>query len=256
MMAKVSIATLDTAAMEEPPSGSSGDVETRAYFTGERHPIHLQLHRLGPDATLRIDGGERDRLVYVWEGAIEAGGTRMDRGSSLVVEIGASLTVTAGSEGATVLSYNLRDELAEPRVGGHVHLMPTGIVPRTDSMLGSTIGAGIHFNAECPTCTLWLHENDFLGDHVVAPHSHSKDELIFIREGSIRLGTKLYPRGTAVLLQADTDYGFASGPDGMGTVDFRGGAPILTPADGSPVIDESEIWAKVGRPRYLPLETA
>ena len=255
-MAKVSIGTLDTATIVEAPPGSSGAIETRAYFTCERHPIHLQLHRLGAGARLRIDGAERDRLVYVWEGAVEAGATRMDHGSSLVVELGASLTVTAGRTGAVVLSYNLRDELGEPRAGGHVHLMPTGIVPRTDSMLGSTIGAGIHFNAECPTCTMWLHENDFLGDHVVAPHSHSKDELIFIREGSIRLGTKLYPRGTAVLLQADTDYGFASGPDGMGTVDFRGGAPILTPADGSPVIIESEMWAKVGVPRYQKLETA
>jgi hypothetical protein len=256
MMARVSIATLDTAPIAEPPAGSSGHIETRAYFSGERHPIHLYLHRLAPGATLRIAGEERDRLAYVWEGAVTAGGTSMDRGSSLVVEFGASLSVTAGSEGAAVLSYCLRDRLAEPRAGRHIHLMPTEIVPRTDSMLGSTIGAGIHFNAECPTCTLWLHENDFLGDHVVAPHSHSKDELIFIREGSIRLGTKLYPRGTAVLLQADTDYGFASGPDGMGTVDFRGSAPILTPADGSPVIDESEMWAKVGIPRYQPLEVA
>jgi hypothetical protein len=254
-MAKVSIGTLDTATITEAPPGSSGEIETRAYFGGARHSIHLQLHRLGSGASLRIDGQERDRLAYVWEGAIEAGGTRMDRGSSLVVEYGAALTVTAGSEGATVLSYKLRDRDADARAGGHVHLMPTEIVPRTPGMSGSTIGGGIHFLADCPTCTLWLHENSFEADNEIAPHSHTKDELIFIREGSIRLGTKLYPRGTAILLQAGTDYGFSSGPNGMGTVDFRGGAPNINYPDGS-FIDETKMWSEVGVPRYLSLDPA
>ena len=254
-MAKVSIATLDTAPNAETPAGSSGEIETRDYFAGERHPIHLQLHRLGPGATLRIDGAARDRLVYVWEGAIAAGGRTMDRGSSLVVEFGASLTLTAGSEGATVLSYKLRDRDADARAGGHVHLMPTEIVPRTAGMSGSTIGGGIHFLADCPTCTLWLHENTFEPDNEIAPHSHSKDELIFIREGSIRLGTKLYPRGTAILLHADTNYGFSSGPNGMGTVDFRGSAPNINYPDGS-FIDETRMWSEVGVPRYLSLDPA
>jgi hypothetical protein len=204
---------------------------------------------------LRIDGAERDRLAYVWEGAIEAGATKMDRGSSLVVEFGAMLTVTASSEGATLLSYKLRDRDADARPGGHVHLMPTGIVPRTPGMSGSTIGGGIHFLGDCPTCTLWLHENSFEADNEIAPHSHSKDELIFIREGSIRLGTKLYPRGTAILLHADTNYGFTSGPNGMGTVDFRGSAPNISYPDGS-FIDETKMWSEVGVPRYLSLDPA
>jgi hypothetical protein len=253
-MAKVSIATLDTAAAAETPPRSSGEIETYDYFTGDRHPIHLQLHRLGPAATLRIDGGERDHLAYVWEGAIAAGGTRMDRGSSFIVEFGAMLTVTASSEGAVVLSYKLRDRDADARAGGHVHLMPTEIVPHTPGMSGSTIGGGIHFLGDCPTCTLWLHENTFEADNEIAPHSHSKDELIFIREGSIRLGTKLYPRGTAILLHADTSYGFTSGPNGMGTIDFRGSAPNISYPDGS-FIDETRMWSEVGIPLYVPLDS-
>ena len=61
--------------------------------------------------------------------------------------------------------------------------------------------------------------------------------------------------GHAILLQADTDYGFSSGPNGMGTVDFRGGAPILSYPDGSS-IDEAKMWAEVGVPRYLRFEPA
>jgi hypothetical protein len=102
---------------------------------------------------------------------------------------------------------------------------------------------------------LWLHENTFVADNEIAPHSHTKDELIFIREGSIRLGARLYPRGTAILLQADTDYGFSSGPNGMGTVDFRGGAPNINYRDGS-FIDETKMWSEVGIPRPISLQSA
>jgi hypothetical protein len=42
----------------------------------------------------------------------------------------------------------------------------------------------------------------------------------------------------------------------MGTVDFRGGAPIIRYPDGKTVIDETKMWSEVGIPRYLPLETA
>jgi hypothetical protein len=257
-MARISIVSLDTAPIVDAPEGSAGTIESRRYFGGERDPIHMELHRLAPGATLYLDGARNDVAAYVWEGSVEVGGNSLDARSSLVVERGRTLDLTAGAAGAAVLGYGMRDLPARQRGGGHVHLMPSGTVPRTDSMGGSTIGGALHFYAACPTCTLWLHENDFHEvDQEIMVHSHSEDEVIFVSAGQIRLGNRLYDRGTAVFVAANTDYGFHSGPNGMSTVDFRGAAPVLTPADGSPVIDETQLWTTtVGTPRYLAFEPA
>lgn len=83
-------------------------------------------------------------------------------------------------------------------------------------------------------------------------HSHSEDEVIFVRAGSVRLGNRLYAPGTALAIAANTVYGFFSGPDGLSFVNFRGTSPTYKTADGSMVLDEAELWRNaVGRPDYL-----
>lgn len=112
----------------------------------------------------------------------------------------------------------------------------------------------LHADARCPTCELWLHENDFFAaNEETALHSHSEDEVIFVRGGSIRLGKRLCGPGTALAIAANTKYGFRSGPDGLSFVNFRGTSPTYRSADGALVLDEAELWrTKVGVPHYLP----
>ena len=111
----------------------------------------------------------------------------------------------------------------------------------------------LHADSQCPTCKLWLHENDYPdADKETALHSHSEDEVIFVRAGTIRLGKRLHGPGTALAIAANTKYGFWSGPDGLSFVNFRGTAPTYTSADGSMVLDEAELWrSHVGKPEYL-----
>jgi hypothetical protein len=250
-VAKVSIRTLEQATRSPAPTGSEG-VETQTYFEGERQSIHLHLHRMDPAARLPLTAERADLCVYVWEGEVAAGDTSLDQRSSAVVQQGASIEVAAGKAGAAVLVFNMRE--GEARTGAHVFLLPNARVPRTVAMGGNEgIGGALHADAHDPTPNVWLHENDYaMADKETELHSHSEDEVIFVRAGSVRIGNRLFGPGTALAIAADTLYEFWSGPDGLSFVNFRGTSPTYRKGDGSMVLDEAELWRKaVGKPEFL-----
>jgi hypothetical protein len=249
-MAKVSIAEVE----KMPAIASSEGVESRAMFGGNSDPIHLQAHRLDPGAGMTVSAGNSDIALFVWKGAVTAGGQELAEKASAIVERGCSLQLAAGAQGATVMAFQLSGTSDVSRAGGHVHLLPSERVPRTHCMGGNEgIGGALHADAGCPTCSVWLHENSYaMADKETALHSHSEDEVIFVHTGSIRLGNRIYGAGTALAIAADTIYGFHSGPDGLGFVNFRGTSPTYTSADGSVVMDEAELWRGIlGKPDYI-----
>ena len=251
-MAKVSVMTIDKAPVAETPTAKG--IQTQVYFDRAGDPIHLHLHKMEPGATLTLEGNPTDRLAYVWEGEVSAGGEKLDQRSSLIVEHGSSTDITASAGGATLLEFNMRERPANPRAGGHVHLLPNRIVPRAEKLgEAGTAGGALHADAHCPTCEIWLHENDFYNaDHETVLHSHSEDEVIFVRDGAIKLGNRLYGPGTALAIGADVKYEFWTGPEGMSFVNFRGASPTYTTADGSYVLDEAKFWqGAVGAPQYI-----
>src|SRR5438105_12851372 len=119
-MAKVSIATVDGAAQVPSPQGA-GEIISRALFSGAGDPIHLAVHQFGPHASAAFGSEPTDVALFVWNGSIGAGGTALSEKSSAVVERSASLEVTAGADGATVLAFKLNASDGARR-GGHVHL--------------------------------------------------------------------------------------------------------------------------------------
>ncbi|HEX7854571.1 MAG TPA: hypothetical protein VF503_12840 [Sphingobium sp.] len=227
-MPRVSIGTPDRARPGPPPAGVEGPVETCAYFDGERDPVHLHLHRLSEGTAMRLSPIGLDRLGYVWEGAVEAGGHRLERGSSFIVEQGAALEVVAQAEAAlAVFAPGHAPEVL--RDGGHVHLLPYDRVPRVPDRTGSGTTGALHSDGRCPTCELWLNENSLAGrpeapspeEALRGTHAHPADEIIFITEGQVRLGHRLYDRGTALAIAAHTLYGFSPGPEGVSFITFR-----------------------------------
>jgi hypothetical protein len=252
-MAKVSIATVDKAAQVPSPKGA-GAVASRALFAGPGQPIHLRVHELGAGASLEFVAGAAEIALFVWKGSLVAGGTVLAEKSSAVIEGTMSLRVVAGPAGAEVLAFNLGAAEKNGRSGGHVHLLPRDRVPCTEALGGNEgIGGALHADAQCPTCSVWLHENSYaMADKETAVHSHSEDEVIFVHTGSIRLGNRIYGPGTALAIAAGTKYGFFSGPDGLGFVNFRGTSPTYTSGDGKTVMDEAELWrGLLGAPEYL-----
>jgi hypothetical protein len=255
-MARVSIATMDKAVAVPSSDGSPG-VARCDLLTGASHPIHLRVHELSPGAGMQVSAQDTDVALFVWRGSVSAGGAELGAMASAVVEHGASLQVVAGQDGASVAAFTMNAQ-RPARDGGHVHLLPSERVPRTAALGGNEgIGGALHADAQCPTCSVWLHENSYaMADKETTVHSHSEDEVIFVHTGSIRLGRRIYGPGTALAVAADTKYGFHSGPDGLGFVNFRGSSPTYTSGDGKTVMDEAKLWRDLlGAPQYLEVQS-
>lgn len=255
-MAKVAIRTLEQTDSAPAPAGSQGDVRCRTFFESEQDPLHLHAYEIAKGASLHLEAGGAELTFFVWKGAAEGDGTRLGQQASGIVEPGASLDLVGSDEGATVLVFGQQDSEAAPGGKGRVLLLPSEKVPRTFAMGGNAgIGGALHADAHDPTPRVWLHENSFdMPDKETVLHSHSEDEVIFVLKGGIRLGNRLYPEGTALAIAADTKYGFHSGPEGLGFVNFRVSSPTYTSADGSMVLDEAKLWIDaVGKPEYLML---
>jgi len=247
------MASTDTAPAVTLPADSTGPMETLALFHLDSDSIHLHLQRLGRGATLNVDGTPTDKLIYIWKGAVEAGGRNLVPRSTAIVEYGSALRLTALEPDTSLLVFHRRQRGKDRHAGGHVHLLPSDRVPRIDNAGGSRTGMALHADAQCPTCQVWLHENDFgEAGGEVAVHSHSEDEVIFVRAGSMRLGKRLHGPGTAISIAANTKYGFMAGPEGLSILNFRTAAPTYVSADGSVVLDEAELWHNtVGQLEYL-----
>jgi hypothetical protein len=225
-------------------------------FTRDRDPLHLRLHKMGPGASLKVTGDPGDRMIFVWQGEVQAGGRKLAPRSSATVEFGASLTATAGKDGAQVLEFSMTQRGPVQRPGGHVHLMPDEQVSRMISTSGA--GMSLHADSQCPTCTVWLHENQYWKPDVeTALHYHTEDEVMFVTGGSMRIGKRVYPPGTALAIAANTKYEFFSGPDGLAFVNFRAISPTYVKADGTMTLDEAELWHKAcGKPQPLAPQAA
>jgi hypothetical protein len=251
-MARVRIHNPQTLPTEGTPRAGSTDVQ--AVFNQHADSLHLRVHRLGAGAALGIVAGLSDCVAYIWKGAAAVGDTVLAERASVIVEREAVVSLTAASQGASVLVFTLNGVPARTRAGGHVHLLPAERVPRTADMGGLGLAGGaLHADAACPTCEVWLHENDFYqADYEVPVHSHTEDEIIFVRAGSVRLGNRLYGPGSALAIKAHTKYGFRAGPEGLSFVNFRASSPSHVSADGAHVMDEAKLWRDhVGAPRYL-----
>jgi hypothetical protein len=241
------------------PQACEGSAQTQVYVDPETFPLELHKFQLGASDALTIGPVGRGRIGYVWHGAVRAGGHDLPAGSSFIVESGQSLAVEGAGEGGEVLLFSASHDPLEPEEGGHVHLLPSARVPRNDALTDTGMRGGMHADAQCPTCNVWLHENTFPGVEPVSPddltvgvHSHSEDEIIFIVSGQIRLGRKLFPQGTAIAIPGGTLYSFTAGPDGMAFVNFRAGLPADIHFPGGQTMNEVEYWkSKLPHPEYL-----
>jgi hypothetical protein len=255
-MAKVQFVTHDQAAQIEAPRCARGQIESRAYFKQAADPLHLRMHRLTADAVLRIERPATDTLLYVWKGAVVAHGVHLGERSSLIVERGALAELCAVAGPATLLLFSPKEEPRRERGAPHLRLLPRERVPCNRDLAGQGFAGGaLHADASAVSCHLWLHENDFyVGGDPVAVHSHSEDEIIFVRDGALCVGNRAYGPGTALAIAANTKYGFDVGPTGLSFVNFRAAAPTYMSADGAHSMNEAEFWrSQTGRPEYIEI---
>jgi hypothetical protein len=259
-MAKVSVVARERARAAPLPPGFAGKAAALAYVDGPA-PIHLHLIDLPAAGALTIGPLAGDCAVYLWDGAVTVGDRKLPAGSSMIVEHGARLALSGAGAGACLLCF--AGTTPPPgKAGGAVHLLPAAAVPRLASEPGASgVSGGLHADADCPTCAVWLHENRFPAGPALSPeqaargiHAHSEDEIIFVTSGAMRLGTRLVGPGTALAIAADTLYGFTPGPDGLGFVNFRAAMPGDIRFAHGASISETGYWReRVARPVYAGL---
>jgi hypothetical protein len=206
---------------------------------------------------LRFVPLQTDRVGYVWFGAVQIGGHALGPGSSFIAERDTAFTLVGGVDPAVVLIFA---GSGSDGLGRHVHLLPSERVPRSPDLGGgSGVSGGIHADSDSPSSTVWLHENRFPGtpdgvrrDTEAGIHSHSEDEIIFVVEGQIRLGAKLYDAGTALQIAAETFYSFTPGPAGLGFINFRAAKPGDIKFANGNRLSETGYWrSKLPRPEYI-----
>jgi len=256
-MAKVLVVSPDKVQQGGLPQGFSGGGNVETYLEGDRFPLQLHLHRLAGGQSLEIGPLAVDGVVYVWRGDADVGGRQLGAGSSVIVERGQSVSVTALGEGTQLLAFASAKPSESHDAGGHVHLLPADRVPRYDADGGHS--GGLHADSDCATCSVWLHENHFPPAEPLTEeqqkggiHSHSEDEIIFVIDGEMRLGNKPAGPGTALAIAADTLYSFSPGPNGLSFINFRAGMPGDIQFANGNSMSETQYWRdKVPRPEYL-----
>lgn len=259
-MARIFVVTPDKAKEVPLPSGISGDGQSSAYLDPDQFPLRLHLHRLGADEEIQIGPMDCDCVAFVWHGAAHAGGHALDAGSSVIAEKGKAVLVKGVADETEILVFASSAPVHSDSPGGHVHILPAGLVPRSENLGGGTDASGaLHADSDCDTCDVWLHENRFPGSAPLSDeeqargiHSHTEDEIIFVTSGQMRLGNKLVGPGTALAIAADTLYSFTPGPDGLSFVNFRASMPGDIRFANGPSISETQYWRdRLPRPEYL-----
>lgn len=257
--ARILVVPPEKAKIADLPAGCSGSAGVRNYVSAEKFPLHCDKIQLTSDEDFTVGPLEIESIGYVWHGDASAGGHKLARGSSFVVERGQQLVISGDSERCEIVLFAASQPSPGARAGGHVHILPDEIVPRDHALTPTGLSGGMHADSQCPTCSVWLHENGFPGtapaspeEQAVGVHSHSEDEIIFVVSGDIRLGRKLYPEGTAIAIAADTLYSFTAGPNGMRFINFRAALPSDIQFANGNSMNEVEYWReKLARPEYL-----
>ena len=66
-----------------------------------------------------------------------------------------------------------------------------------------------------------LVEIRYLPNAEIQLHSHDVDEIMYVLEGSMRLGERIVGPGTSLSITGRTFYGFQAGPEGLHILNFR-----------------------------------
>lgn len=260
-MPKILIRSLENAPVAQPPRhGMSGSgFAVSPVIAGPADPLHLQRLCLTPPATLAWSDSGRGFILYVKSGAVEVEGQEVGAGGSITAEHAAALRLTAGVHAELLMfSQGPAGELGTQGAGGHIHILPPQSVPRRKHYAGyEHIGGALFADASCPTCSLWLHENSFWGNHGADLHTHSEDEIIVVLTGQVILGRQSHGPGTVIAVAAHTVYGFATDGDGTTIINFRPASPTYQSRNAARTsIDEREFHVRqLGSPAPLTVRS-
>jgi hypothetical protein len=205
------------------------------------HPADYALWRvfgqLEKGTEVRWSDEHGDEGIYLLEGVLDVGGSRVTAGSVVIVESGVPARAVA-IESASLLHLGSLAGRSDVE-GKSVHVVDPSSAVKTSAGNGTQYWFS---DGTCPTCRIVL----FVSDHpqetgyVAASHTHSQDEIIHILDGEIQVGRHRVAAGMSIAVPKGVRYGFRSqGP--FRFLNFRKDVSLYTAAPGStPIIETAE----------------
>lgn len=202
---------------------------------------------LGEGATIGWSGERSDDVVYVIGGEIEVNGHRCETGSAVVVERDAEARLVARGDSEIVHFGSVEaapptDGPLGPPASGATAIHAYGPDGAFVSGERENVHAVWFADGTCDTCRVQLLEvaSPPSADGRGKPHSHTADEIIYLLDGSVRMGSYSFGPGSALSIPGDVRYSLVSGPEGHRFINFRrdvslqmygrGGEPLLETA--------------------------
>jgi quercetin dioxygenase-like cupin family protein len=190
------------------------------------YSLFLVVSELDDGAVIEWDTAHGDEALCVLEGELDVDGRRCPTGGAVVVEAGVACRAIA---------------IGKTRVA---HYGPTDPTPPVGGVLGpaDAHGHGVHVvgdggwfragnetysqtwwaDSSCPTCRISVFRIEHPdGPDNDLPHHHTQDEIIFVLEGELRLGSYRCPAGTAISIPAYMRYSLRSDGKAFKFLNYR-----------------------------------
>jgi quercetin dioxygenase-like cupin family protein len=207
------------------PVGATGVVWSKL-MSPKDYVLFLCLSELEEGAQLSWDDQHSDQALYVFSGALEVGDLRCEERSAVIVESNVPATVTAtersrighwGSWDAAVPQNGFNGPTSSE--GHRIHVLgPKGFYRSGNP---DDVAVRSFANSTCDTCRISLFEVTRSKKRAGRPHSHSADEIIFITDGLVELGSYKLGPGSSLCIPGGVRYAEGSGEGGAVFINYR-----------------------------------
>lgn len=216
------VASLSSYAIRRDVSG----VDWSKQISPDDYSLFLVVSALADGAVMRWSTDHGDEAVCVLEGELDVDGHRCPPGGAVVVEAGVACSATA--IGATRIAHYGPTDPAPPvdgalgpaQIDGHgVHVVGDGGWFRAGN---ETYSQTWWADSSCPTCRICVFRIEHPdGPDNDLPHHHTQDEIIFVLDGELRLGSYRCPAGTAISIPAYMRYSLRSDGNAFAFLNYR-----------------------------------
>lgn len=215
------------AGQADPAFGEVAGLTSVRRLSPEDYELWLCVLEVEDGTALTFPDSHGDEGLYVLEGQLQVGDTTCPSRGAVIVESDVAVTV------------NVRGRSRLVHVGSH------NVQPPQGGALGPAVatGHGVHIvgpngwftsgsedrtvarwfaDSTCPTCRIALF--DVTSQETPGrsrAHTHSADEIIFVLEGTMRLGRRLLGPGTSLCIAGGTRYAQSAGPGGCTFLNYR-----------------------------------
>jgi hypothetical protein len=192
----------------------------------EDYVLWLCLSELEEGAQITWPEEHSDQAVYVFSGGLEVGGHACPPRGAVIVESNVPAVATATSRSRIAHWGSWENAVPEQGLNGpltegehRVHLIgPNGQNTSGDP---NDVAVRSFANSACDTCRISLFEVTRNKRRAGRPHSHSADEIIFLTDGTIELGSYKLRPGTSLCIPGGNRYAEGSGDDGAIFINYR-----------------------------------